>query len=116
MTTLVEAEAGVAELAMRPARSDATRLLPSHLFTPCDLDLSKAVETSAEDRAKIDKYLEEGDRLYASGDYQQAIDTWSRVFLIDVTNDDASERTLANRKRLAALHRPPHLHNCLRST
>lgn len=58
-----------------------------------------SVETSAEDRAKIDKYLEEGDRLYASGDYQQAIDTWSRVFLIDVTNDDASERIDRARKK-----------------
>jgi len=51
-----------------------------------------AVETSADDKKKIDQYLADGDRAFDSGEYQQAIDLWSRIFLIDVTNDQASER------------------------
>ena len=51
-----------------------------------------SIETSPEDQQKIAQYLSEGDRAFDSGDYQQAIDIWSRVFLIDVTNEQASER------------------------
>jgi tetratricopeptide (TPR) repeat protein len=51
-----------------------------------------SVETSADDQKKIAQYLADGDRAFDSGDYQQAIDLWSRIFLIDVTNDEASER------------------------
>jgi hypothetical protein len=48
--------------------------------------------TSGDDQRKIQQYLADGDRAAAGGDYQQAIDQWSRIFLIDVTNDDASQR------------------------
>ncbi|MFP5245237.1 MAG: tetratricopeptide repeat protein [Thermoanaerobaculia bacterium] len=60
---------------------------------PGEFDFATAsVVTSADDQKKIDQYLADGDRAFAAGDYQQAIDLWSRIFLIDVTNDDASER------------------------
>ncbi len=49
-------------------------------------------EMSAEDQHKIDQYLAEGDRAAESSDYLKAIDLWSRIFLIDVTNEQASER------------------------
>lgn len=51
-----------------------------------------AMQTSPEDQAKVDQFLAEGDRAFSEGDYQKAIDVWSRIFLIDVTNDQASER------------------------
>ena len=51
-----------------------------------------SVETSADDQAKVQQYLADGDRAYEAGDVQQAIDLWSRIFLIDVTNDEASAR------------------------
>jgi tetratricopeptide (TPR) repeat protein len=51
-----------------------------------------SVSASDEDQKKIDQYLSDGDRAFDSGDYSQAIDLWSRIFLIDVTNDQASER------------------------
>ena len=58
-----------------------------------DFDFSSAsFETSDDDRRKIDQYLSDGDRAYDSGNYQQAIDLWSRIFLIDVTNEPASDR------------------------
>ena len=45
-----------------------------------------------DDQRKIQQYLADGDRAARAGDYQQAIDLWSRIFLIDVTNDEASHR------------------------
>lgn len=58
-----------------------------------DFDFSSAsFETSDDDRRKIDQYLADGDRAYDGGDFQQAIDLWSRIFLIDVTNEPASDR------------------------
>lgn len=51
-----------------------------------------SVATSSEDQKKIEQYLADGDRAEAGGDLQQAIDIWSRIFLIDVTNEQASER------------------------
>ncbi len=60
---------------------------------PGDFDFSTAsIETSADDQKKIEQYLSDGDREFAAGNYQQAIDLWSRIFLIDVTNEAASER------------------------
>ena len=47
---------------------------------------------SGDDQRKIQQYLADGDRAANAGDYQQAIDLWSRIFLIDVTNDEASQR------------------------
>ncbi|HEX3584268.1 MAG TPA: hypothetical protein VH087_21060, partial [Thermoanaerobaculia bacterium] len=58
-----------------------------------DFDFSSgSFETSDDDRRKIDQYLADGDRAYDGGNYQQAIDLWSRIFLIDVTNEPASDR------------------------
>lgn len=51
-----------------------------------------SVSTSPDEQKKIDQYLTDGDRAFDAGDYQQAIDLWSRIFLIDVTNDLASDR------------------------
>jgi tetratricopeptide (TPR) repeat protein len=49
-------------------------------------------ETSADDQKRIEQYLADGDRAFSAGDLQQAIDLWSRIFLVDVTNEQASER------------------------
>jgi tetratricopeptide (TPR) repeat protein len=58
-----------------------------------EFDFSTAsIETTPDDKKKIDQYLQDGDRAFASGNHQQAIDLWSRIFLIDVTNEAASER------------------------
>jgi tetratricopeptide (TPR) repeat protein len=51
-----------------------------------------SIETSPDDQKKIQQYLADGDRAFDAGEFQQAIDLWSRIFLIDVTNEQASER------------------------
>lgn len=66
---------------------------PSSAPGPAEFDFATAsVETSDDDQKKIAQYLSDGDRAFGAGEYQQAIDLWSRIFLIDVTNDEASER------------------------
>ena len=58
-----------------------------------DFDFTTAsVETSPDDQKKVQQYLADGDHAFEANDFQTAIDLWSRIFLIDVTNDQASER------------------------
>jgi tetratricopeptide (TPR) repeat protein len=60
---------------------------------PRTFDFSTAaVEASDDDQKKIAQYLADGDRAFDGADYQKAIDLWSRIFLIDVTNEEASQR------------------------
>lgn len=84
---------------------DAPAPAPAPEKTPTgEFDFATAsVVTSTDDQKKIEQYLADGDRAFAAGDYQQAIDLWSRIFLIDVTNDEASdriERAKAKRREL----------------
>jgi tetratricopeptide (TPR) repeat protein len=58
-----------------------------------------SVAMSDDDQRKIDQYLTDGDRAFDAGDYSQAIDLWSRIFLIDVTNDQASDRIERAKKK-----------------
>ncbi|OYV99654.1 MAG: hypothetical protein B7X11_05180, partial [Acidobacteria bacterium 37-65-4] len=39
--------------------------------------------------AKVQQYLKEGQDLYASGQYQDAIDVWTRIFILDESNTEA---------------------------
>lgn len=58
-----------------------------------EFDFSTAsIETTPDDQKKIEQYIVDGDRAFNAGDDQQAIELWSRIFLIDVTNEQASER------------------------
>lgn len=48
---------------------------------------------------RISQFLRQGDEAEARGALQEAIDLWSRVFLIDLSNEDASRRIDAARAR-----------------
>lgn len=66
---------------------------PAPTSGPNEYDFTTApAETSAEDQAKVQQFLADGDRAYEAGDIDQAIDLWSRIFMIDITNDEASKR------------------------
>lgn len=41
---------------------------------------------------RIMQFLKQGDEAFARGNAQEAIDLWSRVFLIDLSNEEASRR------------------------
>lgn len=67
--------------------------VPSAGSAPATFDFSTAPsDTSPDDQKKIQQYLADGDRAFQAGEFQQAIDLWSRIFLIDVTNEEASQR------------------------
>lgn len=68
-------------------------------------DFSGEVEVSDDDRSRVEKYLAEGDAAAERGDLQEAIDIWSRIFLIDVTNEDASSRIEAAKKKRLEIDR-----------
>ncbi len=53
----------------------------------------------------IQRLLAEGDRLAEKGDPQAAIETWSRIFLSDLSNAEAATRIENARTRLAETNR-----------
>ena len=48
--------------------------------------------TGGQGDARITQFLKQGDEAFARGNAQEAIDLWSRVFLIDLSNEEASRR------------------------
>jgi tetratricopeptide (TPR) repeat protein len=50
---------------------------------------------------RISQFLKQGDEALAKGQIQEAIDLWSRVFLIDLSNEEASQRIDAAREKQA---------------
>jgi len=48
--------------------------------------------TGGQPDARITQFLKQGDEAFARGNAQEAIDLWSRVFLIDLSNEEASRR------------------------
>jgi tetratricopeptide (TPR) repeat protein len=54
---------------------------------------------------RITQFLKQGDEAQTRGNTQEAIDLWSRVFLIDLANDEASKRIDAARESQATTAR-----------
>ena len=55
--------------------------------------------------SRIDELLDEGQRAFDQGQYQNAVDAWSRIFLIDLDNAEANRRIEAARKLKAEKER-----------
>ncbi len=105
--------AGQPEIAP-PANPFALSEPPSDLFgsaePPADPFAPAANVLSFPDRAaapgpaatvdpRISQFLRQGDDAAARGHLQEAIDLWSRVFLIDLSNEEASRRIDATREK-----------------
>lgn len=76
-----------------PAPAPAAPATPAApVASSSEFDFSNVGAASPDDQKKIEQYLAEGDRAFDGAEYQKAIDLWSRIFLIDVTNDAASDR------------------------
>lgn len=56
-------------------------------------------------QGRINELLQEGQQLFDQGDYQSAIDVWSRIFLIDIDNAEASRWIEEARGKKAELER-----------
>ncbi len=88
---------------------------PSHhspdLFLPAEEGASVEMlpfssrQTDEEDartaEREIDALLKQGDEMAKKGDRQQAIEVWSRVFLIDINNSEAVTRIEKTRQEMA---------------
>ena len=64
-----------------------------------------APANGADGGGRIGQLLEEGKQTYAQGDFQAAIDIWSRIFLIDIDNAEASRLIEEARSKKAELER-----------
>ena len=59
------------------------------------------VQLDDESQKRISELLEEGQGAFDAGEYQSAIDSWSRVFLIDIDHSEANRR-IEQARRVAA--------------
>ncbi len=69
------------------------------------LDAEPAARLDSESEQRIDDLLGEGQTSFESGQYQTAIDAWSRIFLIDIDHAEASRRIELARKLKAEVER-----------
>ena len=63
--------------------------------------LGAPTQLDAESQRRIEALLEEGQNAYDIGEFQSAIDSWSRVFLIDIDHSEANHR-IEQARRMAA--------------
>ena len=60
--------------------------------------LDSGGDQPASEEPRIQELLDEGEAAFDRGDYQAAIDSWSRIFLIDIDHDLANSRIEEARK------------------
>jgi tetratricopeptide (TPR) repeat protein len=66
---------------------------------------TEAVSEGDETSARIQSLLDQGQEEFDRGDFQSAIDTWSRIYLIDAQHTEAERRIGQARRRRAELDR-----------
>jgi tetratricopeptide (TPR) repeat protein len=59
-------------------------------------------QLGAAERAKVEEYLQDGQRLFRSGHFQDAIDVWTRVFILDENNQEAERLIAAAKEQMGA--------------
>jgi len=67
--------------------------------------LGAPVQLDAESQRRIAELLDEGQDSFDIGEYQSAIDSWSRVFLIDIDHKEANRRIEEARRMSAETER-----------
>ena len=65
------------------------------------LDSEPAAQLDTESQQRVADLLAEGQEAFDDGEYQGAIDAWSRIFLIDIDHAEANER-IEEARRLKA--------------
>ena len=78
-------------------------------FEPAGLDapapMAPDSDPAAEGQDRIPALIEEGQAQFQQGQYQAAIDTWSRIFLIDIDHAQASQLIEQAQNKKAELER-----------
>jgi tetratricopeptide (TPR) repeat protein len=76
---------------LEPAAIDEPKPVPT-------LDAEPSARLDSESEQRIDDLLNEGQVSFETGQFQTAIDAWSRIFLIDIDHAEASRRIELARK------------------
>ena len=86
-----------------PASASPLGSLPSGppLAQPAPAPAPPRLVSGVQADPRITQFLKQGDEALARGNAQEAIDLWSRVFLIDLSNEEASRRIDAARESQA---------------
>ncbi len=101
---LDSAHPGIAELDQARAKAAQPLKLPSAIKTgPMPITLPTGADSETDRR--IRELLDEGQAAFDSGDPQGAIDSWSRIFLIDIDHEEAARRIEMARKLKAESER-----------
>ncbi len=95
----------------QPLLEDAVEI-PTGEAPPADvpppipsLDAEPAARLDNESEQRIGELLQEGQESFEDGQYQTAIDAWSRIFLIDIDHAEASRRIELARKLKSEVER-----------
>ena len=100
---------GIAQLAAAHAAEEGPGdLLPGAETAPeipafAPLSAAGTLETGGD--ARIEDLLREGQAAFDRGEYQEAIDSWSRIFLVDIDHREASRLVDLARQRKAEAER-----------
>ncbi len=98
------AHPGIAELDQARASVAPPLKIPSAIKTgPMPITLPTGADSETDRR--IRELLDEGQAAFDSGDPQGAIDSWSRIFLIDIDHEEAARRIEMARKLKAESER-----------
>ncbi len=98
-------------LEAEPAAEQASEIESEPTLEPLEPELlmtgdsEPAAQLDSESEGRIDQLLGEGQEAFESGEYQTAIDAWSRIFLIDIDHAEASRRIELARKLKAEVER-----------
>jgi len=93
------------EPAPAPADSEPTAPAVEEQPTSASVDSEPAARLDTDSEKRIDDLLKEGQVGFEKGEYQSAIDAWSRIFLIDIDHAEASRRIELARKLKAEVER-----------
>jgi tetratricopeptide (TPR) repeat protein len=94
-----------------PAATEPAEEPPAPSTAPADeagaisLDAEPSAQLDSESQRRIDDLLAEGQQAFDGGEYQGAIDAWSRIFLIDIDHAEANQRIEEARKLKAEADR-----------
>ena len=86
--------------AAAPPRAAAAAGPPPQMPPPAPAPASRPVPSIQVD-PRVAQFLKQGEEALSRGSTQEAIDLWSRVFLIDLSNEEASRRIDAAREAQA---------------
>ncbi len=95
------AEAGLPFAPSAGADSGAASPFAGLASGPIAADPELAAPQVRSSEEEIAALLRQGDEANAAGDKQQAIEIWSRIFLIDINNSDAVSRIDMTRREMA---------------